>query len=63
MKSFLVLLWVLFFIWLGSYLKKITGKIYNKYGWTVAIIILILLEIFWFFIYFIGAWAISVYIP
>ena len=55
--------WMLFFVWIGGHFGKFSGKMYNQYGWFIAIATLITLELFWFVMYFIGAWAISIYIP
>lgn len=63
MKLLFSIAWVLFFIWIGTHMGKIAGKICNKYGWFIALSALIILEIFWFVMYFIGMGAISIYIP
>ena len=63
MKAIMSIAWVLFFVWIGGHFGKFSGKMYNKYGWFIAIATLITLELFWFVTYFIGAWAISIYIP
>lgn len=63
MKPILSIIWVLFFIWIAGHLGSVAGKTYNKHGWFIAITTLIMLELCWFVIYFIGLWAITVYIP
>ena len=63
MKPILSVIWVLFFIWIAGHLGSVAGKMYNKHGWFIAIATLIMLELCWFVIYFIGLWTITVYIP
>lgn len=63
MKTIILVSWALFSIWIGGCLGEISGKVYNKHGWFIAITTLITLELFWYVVYIIGAWAISIYIP
>lgn len=63
MKTIMLVAWALFSILIGGYLGEISGKVYNKYGWFIAIATLITLELCWYVMYFIGAWVISIYIP